>query len=92
MSDFECENSPFESDVENTARKVIEKAADDATIDHIQEPVRWGNPQELTVLENQDCMMTQIKSLQDAKEQHSDQIAPCIRKSNHWNQMWSHLR
>lgn len=80
MSGFECEDSFLEIDVESTARKVIEKAADNATIDYSQEPVRWGNPQELTVLENQDSMMTQIKPLQDAKEQHYNQIASLQQK------------
>lgn len=61
MSDFKC-NSLSENDIEIPARKAIEKAADEATVDHSQEPVRWGNSQGLTVLENQDIMMAQIKS------------------------------
>lgn len=51
----------LESDLENMARKVIDKATDDATLDHTHEPVRWGNSQGLTVLEKQDSMMKQIK-------------------------------
>lgn len=74
MSDFKCD-SLSENDVENTAIKAVEKLADEATVDHSQEPIRWGNPQGLTILENQDSMMAQIKSLQDAKEQHSNRIA-----------------
>lgn len=46
MSGFDCEDCLLESDVENAARKVIEKAADDATVDRS----RWSNPQGLTVL------------------------------------------
>lgn len=57
---------------EYPARKAIEKAADEATVDDSQEPAQWGNSKGLTVLENQDI---KIKSLQDAKENHTNQIA-----------------
>lgn len=41
MSDFECGDYLLDSDVENTAKKVIEKAADIVvTVDHSQKPVR----------------------------------------------------
>lgn len=74
MTDFKC-NSLSENDIKSPARKAIGKAADEATVDHSQEPVRWGNSQGLTVLETRDIMMDQIKSLQDAKEELFNRVA-----------------
>lgn len=67
-SDFKCD-SLSENEIGKKARKAIENVADEATIDYSQEPVRWGNRQELTVLEDQN------KSLQDVNKQHLARIA-----------------
>ena len=74
VSDFKC-NSLSGNDIEYPARKAIEKAADEAIVDHSQEPVRWGNSQGLTVLEKQDIMMARIQSLEDIQKQHVSSIA-----------------
>lgn len=74
VSDFIC-NSLSENDIEYPARKAIKKAADEATVDHSQEPVWWGNSQGLTVLENQDFMMARIQTLEDVQKEHGSLIA-----------------
>lgn len=42
MLDFKC-NSFLENDIEIPANKAIEKATNEATADHNQDPVWWGN-------------------------------------------------
>lgn len=79
LSDFKCD-SFSENTIEIAARNAIEKVADEATVDHSQEPVRWGNSQGLTVLENQDNMMMLIKSNSDQIASSSDQIASLQQK------------
>ncbi|MCJ1346726.1 hypothetical protein MMC31_004944 [Peltigera leucophlebia] len=64
MSDFGCD-SFADNDVDDKARERIEKAANEATVDHIQGPVRWGNAEGLTHLEDQDRMRTEINKNTD---------------------------
>lgn len=72
MSDF-GRDSFSDNDVGDKAREAIEKAANEATVDHNQEPVRWGNAQGLTHLEDQDRLKTDSKK-------HTDQIAYLLQK------------
>ncbi|MCJ1346307.1 hypothetical protein MMC31_004522 [Peltigera leucophlebia] len=64
---------PVEFAVKAILIEAIEKAANEATVDHNQEPVRWGNAQGLTHLEDQDRLKTDSKK-------HTDQIAYLLQK------------
>lgn len=74
LSDFKC-NSLSENDIEYPARKAMEKAADEATVDHSTEPVRWGNSQGLTVLEKLEMLVARVQSLEDVQKQNLSLIA-----------------